>query len=123
MYDDDLVKVIADLVRNGINMDKYSIYQCNLFMKELYNFINEKSHFNAHYSGDKVMIESVFFDPMLSVELDKTTVQCIPVTDEGWMDALFEVMKFMHFRRQDEKEKEAELRKKIKKDSKEFDWI
>jgi hypothetical protein len=123
MYDDDLVRVIADLIKNGINMDKHSIYQCNLFMKDLHDFINRNSHFNAHHSGDKVTIESVFFDPLLSVELDKTTVQCIPVTDEGWMDALFEVMKFMHIRRQKEKEKEAELIKKIKKDSKEFDWI
>ena len=123
MYDEDIVRIVADLIKNGINMDKHSIYECNLFMKDLNAFINCESHFNAHYTGDKITIESVFFDPLLSVELDKTTIQCIPITDEGWMDALFEVMKFVHLRRQEQKEKEVELKKKQKEDDKEFDGI
>tara|TARA_E500000305_G_scaffold105268_1_gene102582 strand:- start:439 stop:810 length:372 start_codon:yes stop_codon:yes gene_type:complete len=123
MYDDDIVRIVAGLIKNGMNMDKSSIYECNLFMKELNNFINCDTHFNAHYSGDKITIESVFFDPLLSVELDKTTIQCIPITDDGWMDALFEVMKFMHIRRQEQKEKEADTKRKIKEDDKQFDWI
>tara|TARA_R100000149_G_C5858189_1_gene124861 strand:+ start:18 stop:389 length:372 start_codon:yes stop_codon:yes gene_type:complete len=123
MYDDEIVTLVAGLIKNGINMDKHSIYECNLFMKELNDFINRDSHFNSHYSGNKIIIESVFFEPLLSVDLDKTTIQCIPVADEGWMDALFEVIKFMHIRRVNQKDEEDKLKKQRKQDEKDFDWI
>ena len=120
---DELIKLIGNLIRNGINMDKYSIYQCNLFLKELYDFINANTHFNAHYQGNRITIESVFFDPLLSVELEKTTIQCIPITDEGWIDAVFEVIKFIHIRAEEKRQKENEKKSQEKKDNKEFDWV
>ena len=119
----ELVETIADLIKNGINMDGCNIFECNLFMKELYDFINTETSLSAHYSNRKVTIESIFFDPLLSVELDKTTIQCIPVTDEGWIDALFEVLKFMHIRAASKREKENEKQRKEREDSKELDWI
>ena len=119
MNKEEVVRVIGDFVKNGLNLDDSNTFECNLFMKELFEFINKETHYNAHYSGKKVSIESVFFDPLLSVELEKTTVHCIPVTDEGWIDAVFEVIKFIHIR---EVTKRDKIEKQIK-DSKEFDWI
>ena len=119
----DLVKIIADLIKNGINMDSYSIFDCNLFMKDLSDFINVKSPFNAHYSGSKISIESIFFDPMLSVELEKTTIHCIPVNDEGWIDAVFEVVKYLHLKESEKQQKEQERKKKEQEDNKQFDWL
>jgi len=123
MYDDDIVRIVAGLIKNGMNMDKSSIYECNLFMKELNNFINCDTHFNAHYSGDKITIESVFFDPLLSVELDKTTIQCIPMADEGWIDAVFEVVKFMHLKEEEERDKKQKQKKQIEQDNRDLDWL
>ena len=123
MNKSELVKNIAELIKNGMNMDQYNTFECNLFMKELNDFINVNSHFNSHYSGDKISIESVFFDPLLSVELDKTTIYCIPVNDEGWIDAVFEVVQFTHIREADRRAKEEERRKQKKEDEKEFDWL
>ena len=119
----EIVTIIRDLIDNGINMDKYSIYRCNLFMKELSDFINTDTHLNAHYSGKKITIESIFFDPLLFVELDKTTIQCIPVTDEGWLDAVFEVLKFLHLTEAINREEEAKKLKQKEQDSKDLDWI
>ena len=120
---DEIVKTISSLIKNGINMDNYNIFECNVFMKDLYNFINANTHLNAHYSNRKITIESVFFDPLLSVELDKTTIQCIPITDEGWIDAVFEVLKFMHIRAEKKKQTEKEQRKKQEEHDRELDWI
>ena len=119
----EIIKAISSLIKNGINMDNYNIFECNVFMKDLYNFINTSTHLNAHYSNRKITIESVFFDPLLSVELDKTTIQCIPITDEGWIDAVFEVLKFMHIRAEKKKEKESEQKRKQEEHDKELDWI
>ena len=119
----ELVRALADLIQNGLNMDGYSIFECNLFMKELYSFINSETSLNAHYSSGKVTIESIFFDPLLSVELDKTTVQCIPITDEGWIDAVFEVLKFVHIRASEQREKELEQQREKEQNNKELDWI
>ena len=59
----------------------------------------------------------------MSVELEKTTIQCIPVTDEGWLDAIFEVLKFLHVKAVATREKEREKRRKEDENDKEFDWI
>jgi hypothetical protein len=119
----EIVKIIGDLIKYGINFDNWNVYECNLFMKELSEFINTKTHLNAHYAGSKITIESVFFDPMLSVELDKTTILCIPITDEGWIDAVFEVVKFMHIKEEENREIERKKQKYIRKNNQELDWV
>ena len=119
----EIVESIANLIKYGINMDGYNIFECNLFMKELHEFINVDSGLTSYYKNGKVTIESIFFDPLLSVELEKTTIQCIPITDEGWIDAVFEILKFMHIRASKKREEEAKKRKKQDKENKEFDWI
>ena len=120
---EEVVRIIADLIKNGINMDNYNIYECNLFMKQLSEFINTDTHLSANYSGNKVTIESVFFEPLVSVELEKTTIHCIPVNDDGWIDALFEVIKFVHIKETKRKEKQSKITKQKKEDGKQFDWI
>ena len=118
-----LVESIANLIKNGINMDGYNMFECNLFLKDLHDFVNEETGLTAHYNNRKVTIESIFFDPLLSVELEKTTIQCIPITDEGWLDAVFEVLKFMHVKAAEKREKEREARKKEEENNKDLDWI
>jgi len=119
----EIVESIASLIKNGICMDGYNMFECNLFLKDLHEFINTETGLTAYYKNRKVTIESIFFDPLLSVELEKTTIQCIPITDEGWLDAVFEVLKFMHVRAAKKQEEEIKKLKKEKEDSKELDWI
>ncbi len=119
----EIVESIASLIKNGICMDGYNIFECNVFLKELHEYINEETTLTSYYKNRKVTIESIFFDPLLSVELEKTTIQCIPITDEGWLDAVFEVLKFMHIRAAKKREEEREKQKQKDKDEKELDWI
>ena len=119
----ELVQTIANLVKNGINMDGYNLFECNLFMKELNDFINTETTLSSYYKNRKITVESIFFDPLLSIELEKTTIQCIPITDEGWLDAIFEVIKFMHVRAAKKREEERENLRKEAEANKEFDWI
>ena len=119
----ELVNSIASLIKDGINMDGYNMFECNLFLKDLYDYINQESGLTAHYSNRKVTIESIFFDPLLSVELEKTTIQCIPITDDGWLDAVFEVLKFMHLKAEKKQQEEIERKRKQEENNKELDWI
>jgi len=119
----EVVKMISDLIKNGISLDGKNIFECNLFMKDLNHFLNTETTLSAHYSGGKITIESIFFDPLLSVELEKSTLQCIPITDEGWMDAVYEILKFIHIRKIEELEKQQQAKKKEEENNKEFDWI
>jgi len=119
----EIVESIVSLIKNGICMDGYNMFECNVFLKELHEFINEETTLTSYYKNRKVTIESIFFDPLLSVELEKTTIQCIPITDEGWLDAVFEVLKFMHIRAAKKREEEREARKKQEEDNKDLDWI
>lgn len=119
----EIVESIASLIKNGICMDGYNIFECNVFLKELHEFINEETTLTSYYKNRKVTIESIFFDPLLSVELEKTTIQCIPITDEGWLDAVFEVLKFMHLKAARRREEEREARLKQEQNNKDLDWI
>ena len=37
----EIVQSIASLIKSGINMDGYNIFECNEFLKDLHVFINE----------------------------------------------------------------------------------
>ena len=123
MNKEQTIRAIASFIKNGLNMDNYSVYDCNLFMKKLFDYINSDTHFSADYSGNRITIESVFFDPLVSVELEKTTVLCIPINDVGWIDPVFEVLKFIHLHEQSRNEKIKKLKAKEKEDNKQFDWL
>ena len=71
----EIVGSIVSLIKIGINMDGYNIFECNVFLKELHDFINEETTLTSYYKNRKVTIESIFFDPLLSVELEKTPIQ------------------------------------------------
>tara|TARA_Y100000114_G_scaffold152611_1_gene171164 strand:- start:800 stop:1174 length:375 start_codon:yes stop_codon:yes gene_type:complete len=119
----DLIEVLSRAVSNGINMDKYNIFECNLFMKELHEHLNLETNYVAHYAKRKITVETIAFTPLLSIELEKTTIQCIPITDEGWVDVVYEVIKFFHKKNMIEKENEKAKAKKLEEENKEFDWI
>jgi len=119
----DLVEVLSRAVTNGINMDKYNIFECNLFMKELHEHLNLETNYVAHYAKRKITVETIAFTPLLSIELEKTTIQCIPITDEGWVDVVYEVIIFLHKKGVKEKENEKARIKKLEEENKEFDWI
>ena len=70
----ELVETITSLIKNGINMDGYNIFECNLFLKELFEFINVETGLTAYYKNRKVTIESVFFEPLFFFELEKTKI-------------------------------------------------
>ena len=44
----DLVQSVAQLIKNGINMDGYNLFECNLFMKELNDFINTETTLSSY---------------------------------------------------------------------------
>ena len=119
----ELVEMLSRIISNGINMDKYNIFECNIVMKELYEYINLETPYSAFYSDKKITVESAIFNPLLSIELDKTTIQCIPITDDGWLDVVYEVIKYFHKKNVLESEKQKLKQKKIDEENKQFDWI
>lgn len=118
-----LAKTLARAIKNGVEMN-LGVLERNKFLLDLTYFINKDALFCANYNNNRVTIESIFYDPILSVDFENSNLHCIPVTDDGdWIDAVFVVFKFIHL--SDEKTQEAK-KKKIKKiniDTGEFDWI
>jgi len=115
-----LVKALSDAIEYGIDLKDEPIETRVTLLKDIRNYINMNTHLNAHFYNRKITIESVFFHPLLSVEFEKSVIQCIPITDEGWIDAMFEVLKYFYTKEEQKKEK---LEKQKEQDDKEFDWI
>mgnify|MGYP003639074362 CR=1 FL=1 len=92
-------------------------------MINLLSFINEDGRYTAYQWQNKITIETFFYEPLLSVEFDKSTLQCIPITDEEWSGPMFLIFRFVYLQQEIYKHQKAKSRIKREIDGKQFDWI
>ena len=55
-----IVKIIDNLIKNGINFDNRSVHECKLFMKELAVFIKKYTHLSGYYNDNKIELKQYF---------------------------------------------------------------
>ena len=111
-----IVQLINSITKQGIDLAPLDPKQSQDFFYSLAKYINDEGAFNAHIHKNKITIETFFYDPLLSIELDGTTVQCIPINDSGWIDPVMVVLKFINFLH-------SKKKKKPPADPNEFNWL
>ena len=94
-------------------------------MIELVLFINNEGNYNSYHYNNRITIETFFYDPLLEVyvETNKKTLQFVPITDDGWLDPIFDILKFIYINYENEIQKELKIRIKKENEHKELDWI
>ena len=120
---EQLASILRNVIKNGIEMGPIGSHQSSIFLSNLSSFINEDALLCATMRSNKVVIESVFFDPILSVDFEGSKLHFIPVTDGGWVDAVFVVLKYVHIVNEEKIQKQIKLKKQTEENNKEFDWI
>jgi len=121
----DLNKTLKSLLRYGIAMGTTDQEDDDNYLIDLSLFINESHSHNALHepSKNRILIETVYFNPICYVEITRGTLSFIPITDEGFFPVMMKVLEYIAHK---EREEEALRIKKKREESVPddiFDWV
>jgi hypothetical protein len=119
----ELTYVIRTILKYGIDIGTNNKIAELKFLVDLHRFINNKGKLRSYIEESKLTIETLWYDPMVSVELENSLMYVIPITDEGFYDALSEIIHFITFIETKRRVTDDKPKKKIKPNPNEFDWI
>ena len=118
-----MAETLARLITEGMCLKPSTPSESRQILVKLSDFINKEGAYISFLEDNKITIETFFFDPLLSIELEETNLHFIPITDTGWLDALLLVLKFIHLNNLEEKKRKDIENKQRKTAEDEFDWI
>ena len=108
--------MIKSILSNGINLETSGKLQELDLLVKMHRFVNKRGKFVSYIEETRIIIETLWFDPILSIEVDSGIMSVIPITDEGVYNGIVEIIYFFFFL-------EENIKKKVKRDPEEFDWI
>jgi hypothetical protein len=123
VYKIEIIDMIRSILKYGIDIDAPNKIAELKFLVDLHRFINNKGKLRSYIEESKLTIETLWYDPMVSVELDNGLMYVIPITDEGFYDALSEIIHFITFMEVKRKVTSTEPEKKPKVTDSDFEWI
>jgi hypothetical protein len=123
VYKVEVIDMIRSILKYGIDIDAPNKIAELKFLVDLHRFINSKGKLRSYIEESKLTIETLWYDPMVSVELDNSLMYIIPITDEGFYDALSEIIHFITFMEVKRKVTSTEPEKKPKVSDSDFEWI
>ena len=118
-----IANFLSNIINHGIDLSPLDHKGSLHFFIEIADFINSEGAFSAQRKGRKMVIETFFYDPILSIELEKTSIYFIPTSDSEWLDPFFLVLKFIRFNNIEKIKKQQEEKKKMKELMDEFEWL
>ena len=123
VYKSEIIEIIRSILKYGIDIDAPNKIAELKFLVDLHRFINNKGKLRSYIEESKLTIETLWYDPMVSVEVDNGLIYVIPITDEGFYDALSEIIHFITFMEVNRKVTSTEPEKKPKVTESDFEWI
>ena len=108
--------MFSSILTNGINLElQGKIDELNFLMK-MHRFVNKRGKLLSYIEECRITIETLWFDPLLIIEVEEGIMSVIPITDDGFYDAFIEIINFFNHMKQ--------KKKPIKvPDPNEFEWI
>ena len=121
VYKSEIIELIRSILKYGIDIDAPNKIAELKFLVDLHRFINKKGKLRSYIEESRITIETLWYDPMVSVEIDNGLMYVIPITDDGFYDALSEIIHFITFMEVQRKTTEVKPEKKPK--IPDFEWI
>ena len=123
VYKFEIIDMIRSILKYGIDIGTENKIAELKFLVDLHRFINNKGKLRSYIEESKITIETLWFDPMVSVEIDNGLMYVIPITDDGFYDALSEIIHFITFMEVKRKVTTTKPDKKPKVSENDFEWI
>ena len=121
VYKSEIIELIRSILKYGIDIDTPNKIAELKFLLDLHRFINKKGKLRSYIEESRITIETLWYDPMVSVEIDNGLMYVIPITDEGFYDALSEIIHFITF--MEVKRKTTEVTPEKNPKIPDFEWI
>ena len=123
IYKFEIIDMIRSILKYGIDIGTENKIGELKFLVDLHRFINNKGKLRSYIEESKITIETLWFDPMVSVEIDNGLMYVIPITDDGFYDALSEIIHFITFMEVKRKVTTTKPDKKPKVSESDFEWV
>ena len=123
-----IISIIKSILTYGIDVGTKTDSEKSDFLTQMGKFINEKSRYNAYLDAEKVLtIETIYYDPLIIIEIEDGIMLVIPITDQGFFEAFMVVIEFFSFMADREEldniRKQKEIEKKDLPKDDDFEWI
>ena len=117
----DIPKLIEMIIRDGIDIEtKIQAYE----LKTLYDmsrFIEKTGRHHCALEDKKIVIETLYYEPLAEVEIIKGILYITPINDTGFYDSLISVFEYLSDIKDPRKIKKK--KKKPKPPEHDFEWI
>ena len=123
VYKSEIIELIRSILKYGIDIDTPNKIAELKFLLDLHRFINKKGKLRSYIEESRITIETLWYDPMVSVEIDNGLMYVIPITDEGFYDALSEIIHFITFMEVNRKTTDIQPDEKPKVTENDFEWV
>ena len=121
----ELNNTMKSILRYGIKMDTKDQEEDDNYLIDLSLFINQSHSYNAIHEPQKnrILVETVYFNPISYIEISNGTLSFIPVTDEGFFPIMMKVLEFIAEKSKKEEAERAKKRREEKVPDDIFDWV
>ena len=121
--------MIERILTHGIKLGDLTKQEAENYLLDLCQYVNKDKTFKAVIQGEKVIIESYNWDPIMATMIYKNTLYVKPLSESNFFDSFMLVLGYISAKNSikefiDELDMEDDsIESKKEKDSSEFDWI
>ena len=92
-----IISIIKSILTYGIDVGTKTDSEKADFLAQMGKFINEKSRYSAYLDSEKVLtIETIYYDPLIIIEIEDGIMLVIPITDQYLPLASLHIQDPMH---------------------------
>ena len=117
----EIVNLIKAILYFGIDLELKTRAEELKIIYDMHSFINKKVKLRSYLDEGFLTIETSYYDPLVIVDIEKSIMSIIPVTDEGFYDALATILEFLADVTKKDEFKRKQKEKEIKDED--FEWI
>ena len=125
MNQKEITSTMKSVLRHGIRLDTNDQEEDDNYLLDLSLFVNESLSYNALHEPQKnrILVETVYFNPISYIEISNGTLSFIPITDEGFFPVMMKVLEFIIEREREEEDKRIKTKREGNVPDDIFDWV
>ena len=119
----DIPNLIQIIVQEGIDVETKIKASELKMIYDMRRFIENTGRHHCSLEDEKIIIETLYYEPLAEVEISKSILHITPVNDEGFFDALISILEYFSNIQEPKKLLKFLKENKYKPKEDDFEWI